>query len=201
MPLAYPQGTVDRATYGSHPRSPVVLCVGRVARMKGQDILLRAFQSLAARYPEWSVRLVGPVDDPEFQEELRATAIQLGLSERFVLTGFQDPAALASEFSRASVFCLPSVHSESAGQVKYEATALGLPVVTTDVPCGRDAREMGWLVARAGDPEELAASLERLMRDEGERARVAARSQSGLKSYLDLARTYRTVMGSSSPGG
>jgi glycosyltransferase involved in cell wall biosynthesis len=201
VPLGFPQGTITRATYGGHPRAPVILCVARIARMKGQDVLLEAFHALATRFPAWSIHLVGPVDDPAFHDELRATANRYGLSERVRFLGFLDRTEVDAEFSRASIFCLPSVHSENAGQVQHEATALGLPVVTTDVSCGRDAAAMGWLVARAGDAADLGTKLEVLLRDDGERARVAARAQSDQKSYLDLAAPYVSAMPRVRSGG
>jgi glycosyltransferase involved in cell wall biosynthesis len=195
VPLGFPQGTIERATYESHPREAVILCVARIARMKGQDVLLRAFVRLADRYPAWSIRLVGPTDDPAFEHELREFASQNGLTERVVFRGFLDPPEVDSEFARASVFCLPSTHSENAGQVQYEATAFGLPVVTTDVACARDALEMGWFVARARDVVDLAEKLEGLMRDGSERARASHQAQSRQRSYLDLVRMYLSIAG------
>jgi glycosyltransferase involved in cell wall biosynthesis len=190
VPLGFPQGTIAVTPYDAAPRDPVVLCVARIARMKGQDVLLKAFGSLAERFPDWSVRLVGPVDDPGFREELRAIAAEQGISERVAFLGFLDPAAIDREFTRASVFCLPSLHSESGGQVKYEAAAFGLPIVTTDVPCRADALEMGCRVVRAGDAAGLALELGKLMGEATERSRVANAAQGGLQPYRSLAPLY-----------
>ncbi|MCI4343417.1 MAG: glycosyltransferase family 4 protein [Thermoplasmata archaeon] len=190
IPLGFPQGTMERVPYEHGPRGPVILCVARIARMKGQAILLQAFEQLAAQFPEWSVRLVGPVDDPAYRDELLAFAAEHGLANRVVIAGFLDQAEVDREFTRASVFCLPSIHSETAGQVKYEATGFGIPVVTTDVPCGPDAIEMGWWVAPAGDASDLARQLRGLLGDASERQRVAHGAQSKLRSYRELAEAY-----------
>jgi glycosyltransferase involved in cell wall biosynthesis len=198
VPLALPQGRIEGATYEGFPRTPVILCVGRIARMKGQDVLVDAFGQLASRYPGWSIRLIGPVDDPVFEEEIRTRASRQGVSDRVHLLGFLGQTEMDREFHAASIFCLPSVHSENAGQVKYEATASGLPVVATDIPCAPDATEMGWRVARAGDVADLAARLEELMRDAGERARVAHLAQSKQRSYVDLVRMYQSAAGRAS---
>ncbi len=119
VPLAFPQGTMERLPYSASPRTPVVLCVARITRMKGQDVLLKAFFRIAGRFPEWSIHLVGPVEDPGFQDELRGMAAQGGWTDRVVMSGFVEESELEREFSAASVFCLPSVHSENAGQVQY----------------------------------------------------------------------------------
>lgn len=190
IPIGFPQGLIDPRRYGDSVREPTILCVARIARMKGQDVLLRAFARLASGHPKWSVRLVGPVDDPVFHRELLEFLVRESLQTRVSFLGFVEEAELDREYYRASIFCLPSVHSENAGQVKYEATACGVPVVTTDVPCGRDAAEMGWLVARAGDPIDLASRLDELMRDEATRTRVSELAQARQQSYLDVTRSY-----------
>ncbi len=189
VPIGFPQGLVNSKTYEEVARDPVILCVARIARMKGQDILLKSFATLASRHPTWSVRLVGPIEDPGFHEELLEFIAHESLQGRVSFLGFLGESDVDREYYHASIFCLPSVRSESAGQVKYEATTFGLPVVTTDVPCGRDAVEMGLFVARAGDPIDLASKLDELMLDEATRRRAAEMAQKRQQSYLDVARS------------
>jgi glycosyltransferase involved in cell wall biosynthesis len=187
IPLGFPQGRMHGSTYGGHVRQHVILCVARIARMKGQDVLLKAFATLAPQFPDWSVRLIGPVDDPDYKSELVDFGAGSGLSGRVSYLGMVGESELELEYTRAAIFCLPSVFGENAGQVKYEATAYGLPVVTTDVPCATDARAMGWKVARAGSVAELAAQLGGLMEDERARAVASEYAQSLQRSYLDIA--------------
>lgn len=195
IPLGYPQGAIEGVSYSSIARSPVVLCVARVNRMKGQDILLQAFAPLASEFPDWTVRLVGPVDDARYEASLRSIAREPPLMGRVAFEGFADtPAVLDQECRGAAIFCLPTL-KESAGQVKYEATACGLPVITTDRPCREDALEMGWIVVRAGNVDDLRDALRSLMRDPKARKEVADRAQSRQQSYLQIAKTYLTAVG------
>jgi glycosyltransferase involved in cell wall biosynthesis len=63
--------------------------------------------------------------------------------------------------------------------VLLEAAASGRPIVTTDWPGCRDVvrhGENGLLVAPR-DPRELAAALERLLRNPGERTAMGARGR------------------------
>lgn len=195
VPLGFPKGCIEPKTYEEVARDPVILCVARIARMKGQDVLLRAFSMLTTKYPQWSIRLVGPEQDVAFKQELIEYAVTHDLKNKVTFLGSVEERVIDSEYRRASIFCLPSVHSESAGQVKYEATACGLPVVTTDVPCGRDALEMGWRLARAGDVASLATQLDVLMNDEDERRRVVAHAQSLQIPYEDVASLYIRELG------
>ncbi|HKN06159.1 MAG TPA: glycosyltransferase family 4 protein [Thermoplasmata archaeon] len=190
VPVGSPEDPLLQSTYENQLRRPIILLVSRVARMKGLDVLLNAFSRLAGRYPDWSVRLVGPVDEPIFKKELLEIVTENSLEQRVVFIGALDGPELYREYSHASVFCLPSVRTESWGRVKCEATANGLPVVTTDVPCARDAIEAGWLVARAGDAEELAVRLEELMKDERERVRVSSVAQSRQRFFRELVEIY-----------
>ena len=190
IPIGCPQNLIERGRSDNSIRNPIILCVARIARMKGQDVLLRAFSMLAEGYPSWSVHLVGPEQDGKFKQELIDYLEEQHLEGRVTFAGQVEERVIDAEYARAAIFCLPSVHSENAGQVKYEATAAGLPVVTTDVPCGRDAIDNGWAVSPAGDPASLAAQLEVLMRDEETRRVRVERAHSVLISYKDVASLY-----------
>ncbi|WP_240649460.1 glycosyltransferase family 4 protein [Streptomyces sp. Z26] len=52
-----------RAEHGMPERGPLVVCVGRLCRQKGQDVLLRAWPAIAARVPGARLAFVG--DGPE----------------------------------------------------------------------------------------------------------------------------------------
>lgn len=190
VPIGFPQGRIPARTYEEVDRAKVILCVARIARMKGQDVLLRAFSLVAEKYPTWSVHLAGPEEDEKFKQELVNFIEEHRLKGRVKFTGFIEQSEIDAEYLRAAIFCLPSVHTESAGQVKFEATACGLPVITTDFPCGRDAVEMGWFVAPAGDSASLAAHLEALMRDNEARRIAVLRAQSRQISYEEVALLY-----------
>ncbi len=198
VPLGYPRGAIALREYGSSPREPVILCVARVTPDKGQEVLLKAFEVLAPTFPEWTLRFVGPTVSAEYFAHLVRAAEAPALRGRVTFLGFVSQERIDSEYARAAIFCLPTLR-ESAGQVKYEAAASGIPVVTTDVPCARDAEELGWLVAPAGDAKALAAKLAQLMGAEAVRRENAARAMQHLESYEDLARECLRILGTPSP--
>ena len=195
LPSGYPQGVLARRGYtDGGPREHRILCAARIVPHKGQDVLLRAFESLAPEFPDWTVRIVGDPVDRAYAAHLEELARRPALAGRVVFGGFQAWPEMEREFERAAIFCLPTLH-ESEGTVKYEATILGAPVVTTEVPCAFDAREAGWIVAHAGDPAELSRRLHDLMQDDDLRRRTVATAQSRLRSYLDRARELLARLG------
>jgi glycosyltransferase involved in cell wall biosynthesis len=85
--------------------------------------------------------------------------------------GWQDnmPAALA----RTDIFCLPS-YREGVPNALLEATACGLPIVTTDTPGCRDVVTHGvnGLLVPVKNAQAIADALETLIKDPGLRHRM-----------------------------
>ena len=107
-----------------------ILCVARIDRQKNQMMLVEAL----ARHPDATVRLVGPVTQPDYRDEILRRAAELGVEGRLTLVGALKPGSseLLDEYRRADVFVLPSRH-EPFGIVVLEAWAAGLPVVASDI--------------------------------------------------------------------
>jgi glycosyltransferase involved in cell wall biosynthesis len=157
---------VDRA--GAAPGTSEggrLLCVGRVTREKGHDVLVEALASVVDQC--WHCVCVGPLTrDPEFVAGLRRQLRDLGISDRVALTGPLVPSALERLYARADLAVLAS-RAETYGMVVTEALARGIPVLAADVGgvpealgTAPDGRRPG-LLTPAGDPGALAAALQR----------------------------------------
>lgn len=134
-----------------------VLCVGRLCAQKNQQALVRAFGALAARFPQWDLRIVGDGGD---RLALQALVAELGLGERVFLVGKSSevPDLLAA----AHLFCLPSLW-EGFPNALAEAMASRLPAVAFRSCAGaRDLIEHGVTGLLAG-PGELETTLAELM--------------------------------------
>lgn len=176
-----PPGDGDQhAAVPGETRAKTVVAMGRLSYEKGFDLLLYAFASVAARHADWRLRIFG---EGPLRSELEALALRLGLSARVSFRGFtNEPAA---EMRRADLFVLPS-RSEGFGNVLTEAMACGLASVSFDCPTGprhiiRDGVD-GVLVP-PGDVPALASTLERLMLDGAERARLASNAPEVLERF------------------
>ena len=172
-PVVLPENGVLRNRRAAEGNRSVVVGMGRLTEEKGFDLLLNAFARVAHLHPDWSLLVFG---DGPLRQNLCAQAESTGLSNRIAFPGRVLHPSRA--FEQASMFVLPS-RFEGFPNVLCEAMAWGLPVVSFDCPSGpaeivRDGTD-GVLVP-AGDVDAMAAALDRLMGDPGERGRLAARS-------------------------
>ena len=141
----------------------LVVSVGRLVYYKGFEVLIRAMASVRGK-----LVIVG---DGPLRGELERLAAQLGVTENVVFAGEINNASLTTYYHAADLFALASVaRSEAFGIVQIEAMAAGLPVVNTSldsgVPFVSIDGETG-LTVPPGDPQALAAAINRLLDDDG----------------------------------
>ncbi len=156
---------VDLAAFEGSPRpvhTPLrVLFVGRLSEEKGVVDLLAALALLRRDGVSFHARIagIGPQAD-----ELAAAAAELDSSVRFL--GWVNHDDLAEQYAWADVFVGPSIESstgwvEALGVVFIEASASGLPVITTDTGGMRDVivdGETGFIVNEKS-PQQIADKL------------------------------------------
>jgi glycosyltransferase involved in cell wall biosynthesis len=151
-----------RAELGVKAGEVLIGTVAHYRRQKAYPVLLRA---------ALPVRFVAVGHGPQ-EAEIRALHRQLGLGDRFLLTGFRRDATRI--LAACDIFVLAS-DNEGLPVALMEALALGIPVVATAVggvpECVEDGVE-GVLV-RPGRPRRLAAALARLAADGQTRARMS----------------------------
>jgi glycosyltransferase involved in cell wall biosynthesis len=144
---------------------PTLLCVGRLAPVKGIEPLLEAAAEVHEQIPEATFVLVGPWQMPSPPEQY---GLQLNRkSANGVLwVGAKTPGELVEYYRAAALFVMPS-YSESFGIGVLEALAFGLPVIATRAGAlpevVRDG-ETGCLVP-PGDPKALAVAIIKLLND------------------------------------
>ncbi len=122
-----------RKQWGLAPQDLAVLCVGRLAKEKNLDLLLRAFGAIQARQPRARLVLVG--HGPMLQElKLKCPAA--------IFTGQLRGHSLAEHYASADLFLMPSL-TETFGNVTTEAMASGLPVVAFNYAAAAELIESG----------------------------------------------------------
>ncbi|GAA2400242.1 hypothetical protein GCM10010191_04220 [Actinomadura vinacea] len=166
---------------GPSPRErKVILAAGRLTRQKGFDLLVRAYEPLAADHPDWTLHIFG---SGARRDRLRRLITELGLTGRVVLHA-RTPD-LAGEMERASVYVLSS-RFEGMPMVIIEAMSKGLPVVAFDCPTGPgEMIEDGGngLLVPAGDVAGLTAALRGLIEDAALRDRLGESALASSGAY------------------
>lgn len=165
------------------------LFVGRLSPEKGLDVLLRAWGLLSRDFP---LKVIG---GPLSKEQAGPSSVEW--------LGRQPRERVCAEMKDASFLVFPSVWYECCPMTIIEALAVGLPVIVSD--CGSAAE----MVAdyengrhfRAGDPADLAATVEWALTHEDDMAAIgrAARrefetSYSAPGNYAQLMEIYRLAM-------
>ena len=128
-----------------------LLYLGRIHPIKGIDNLLRAWQAVEDRFPEWDLCIAGP-DNRGFLSKMQALAGQLRL-KRVEFSGPLFGKDKLHAYRAASLFVLPT-HSENFGMTVAEALAAGTPtIVTKGAPWGGLVKQQaGWWIDIGVDP-------------------------------------------------
>lgn len=156
--------------------------VGNVANFtpkKDQASLLEAFRLLRDDVPSARLVLIGT---GPLEQQLRARALTLGLSDAVIFTGSRDdvPELLPA----LDVFCLSSLH-EGLSIALVEAMASGVPAVCTAVGGVPEAMRDGvdGLLVPASNPVALAAALGRLAAEPETQRRFAANARTRSQEF------------------
>ncbi len=182
----------------------VVLCVGRLARQKGIDVLLDAAGLLVGRSDRLSVRVVGPsYGEPDYEALLRDRAAAALLDGRVQFVGQVEARVLPHLLGEASVYVQPSLY-ESQGISVLEAMAAGLPVVASDLPAIREyaVHLDNAVLVRPGDADELAEAVWLLHGDPALRTAIAERGRATASRFdwgSTVELTVQTLLGESMP--
>ena len=177
---------IDRAAfrkrYGIAEDAMVFLVLGRVSRIKGQDIAVKAFIEAASKMPGSVLAIVGRSDyEPEYLDGIKTAIRDAGLEDRVVFTGM-IPRADVIGFLKTSDVMLAPVRFMNSGAVIVEAWAAGTPVIQSDAvdPDLIDQGVNGWRF-RSEQSGELA---ERMAESYENRARLPEMGCKGREKVL-----------------
>jgi glycosyltransferase involved in cell wall biosynthesis len=108
---------------------PFLLFLGRIHPKKGVDLLLHAYQKLAAGHANPPALVVaGPAENPELLQHLQALSASLPAKAAVYWPGLLQGDEKWGALRSAEAFVLPS-HQENFGLAVAEALAVGTPVL------------------------------------------------------------------------
>ncbi len=177
-----------RASWGVGPDTPVLLCVGRLAREKNLPLLVRAYAQARLVQPGLKLVLVG---DGPMRAELQA------LAPDAILTGQLARLELARHYASADIFGFPS-QTETFGNVVLEAMASGLAVLAYDYAAASENITPGrtGLLAAMDDEDAFVRQVAELAQDAGlrQRLRAAARDAARQNDWAGIVGQIESVM-------
>jgi phosphatidylinositol alpha-1,6-mannosyltransferase len=191
-------GEKVRERYGIPPDAPVVVCVARMVKRKGQDTLIKAWPRVLQEVPDALLLLVG--DGPQ-RKDLERLAQRTGVVDSVIFTGSVDWSEVPAHLDAGDVFAMPcrsrlfGLEVEAFGIVFLEAQACGLPVVAGRSGGAPEAihPDGGSLIATSAD--EVQADVVRLLSREPE---VNSRPEPcSIRSWDDAGREFGELLGAS----
>lgn len=166
-------------------RENMIVAAGRLDENKNHAMLIHAFAKLAAEFPNMKLVIYGEGD---LHAQLEALAAEKGLSDRILLPG--SVADVADKICKARVFVLTS-NTEGMPNSILEAMALGIPVVSTDCPCGGAAElitdGVSGLLVPVGDAYALSDALRKILSDEAYAAELSDCAYAAVQAYYPEA--------------
>lgn len=143
-----------------------IATVGRIAAQKNQLLLLKAFDRIKDKFNDLQLRIYGETSEQDVREALDEFIAEHDLSDRVKFMG--QSSCLEKELQNAALFVLPSDY-EGMPNALAEAMVLGLPVISTDCPCGGSAMliddGVSGMLIPVGNEEKLAEEMEHLLSD------------------------------------
>lgn len=180
---------------GLEESSRTILFFGRIARYKGLDLLVDAFERIAAQERSYRLIIAGEStsDWSQHWEEIRDRIESSTIREQVLqeIRHVRDDA-MEIYFKAADVLVLPYRQIFQSG-VLFMSHSFGLPVIAADVDSFRDEITEGTngVLCRPNDAEDLAKTIERYFSSELFRALEERRA--GIQELLRRTHSWEIV--------
>lgn len=126
-----------------------IVCIGRLVECKNQMLLIKAFERILKKYPDYKLYFYGDCSEDDCKEKLQDYVNQakvtisdtndeqvskvMNLKDTIRFMGVSN--TLEKDIADAAMFVLPSDY-EGMPNALMESMTLGLPCISTDCPCG-----------------------------------------------------------------
>ena len=152
--------------------SKEILFVGRLTESKGCATLLRAFNLVVEKFPDWSLRIVAGGEVEPFRRLLSPLA-----EKRVRFMGYCTRQQIQSFIDEAAFACIPT-YFETFGMVATEIMGRTRCLIFTETTSGPEIVTSGvdGLLVNPKSPEEVARAMEELIRHPEQRKVMAERA-------------------------
>ena len=171
--------------------------ISRLQPIKNQKLMIEAFAEIVKTCPDSCLMFVG---DGPVRENLETQALNLGLQDKTIFTGFQDDP---HQFHRMIDVFLLSSFSEGTSMTLLEAMSHSKPCVVTDVGGNTEVVEnekTGYVVESVTDAGKFSKQCFRLINDKFRRQEFGANARDRFKQRFTIgnmvesySRLYREI--------
>jgi glycosyltransferase involved in cell wall biosynthesis len=175
------------------PAPVAIICVGRLAPVKAQRVLLAAIATLVRDKRSVLLHVVGGGPD---RQSLEQYADSLGIRQSIIFHGFTPQEKLDELYRSADIFALPSF-AEGLPGVLMEAMAMEIPCVATGITGVPELIRDGvdGLLVPPADADALASAIASLMDDAVLRRRIAKAGRQRVLDKFSLQTNTRHLAG------
>lgn len=173
---------------------PLILCLGRVAKIKGPDILVKALPLLLEKTKYFHVAIVGRTDyEPEYVHDMERFIEEHDLKNHVTLTGVLPRPDVIAALKSCDVHVLP-VRFMNSGAVVIETWAAYKPVLHSNMidPCYVEEGENGFTFD-VNNPQDLCKKLVTILSDKQLRENMGKKGRQLVEQkflYPHLIRQY-----------
>lgn len=162
-----------------------LVSVGRLSEEKGYLDLLKVYQLIMKKYPDWKLDIIGDGNERSTLEEYINNN---NMQDKVTLHGFRNKDYIDEILHNSSIYLMTS-YTESFGIVLIEAMSHGVPCIAFDSAEG--ARELitngenGYLISNRNF-EEYANKVCDLIENKEERELLGKNSYKSVKKYTGM---------------
>ena len=169
-----------------------VLLMMRIFRPEyGIEDFVRSLRSVKAENPDAMVLMLGygPIED-----DLKKLARDMEIDDRIIWTGYVPQHEVVKYINVSDIYVSTSLRDGSSSSL-LESMACGLPAVVSDIPGNTEwiGDGVNGVVVRRGDPDSIARGLNKLLKDDGLRAVMAANNVKKVEEKADFSKNFRKL--------
>ena len=161
-------------------RSKRILCVGRLTKQKGFDLMIKVWAKIADKHKDWKVDIYG---DGDLRDTLNELINNYGLNDSITL--HPSTSNIYNEHMDSSIFAFSS-RFEGCGLVLIEAMSCGVPCISFDCPHGPSeiiTNGKNGLLVQNGNIDEFANSLDSMINNYEQRKFMSINARIDSQKY------------------
>lgn len=168
----------------------IILLPGRLTEWKGQLVAIKAAKILALNNPdfEFLMLIVGSEQNRKgYLKKINKLIKKLNIESHVLCLG--NRTDMPSIYSTADVVISSSIEPEAFGRVSAEASAMGKPIIATNIGGSKDIvinKKTGWLI-KENDPDTLAMKIREVIRlNQDEKDKIGNLARKRIKENFEM---------------